>query len=181
MSRFHGWVLASVVVVFGAVWFVAGEYEAGAPASGATRPEPISHSGAAASSSDAPLMSAVAAEPKAPPESATAIASADVSRWIEDTQSADPTKRARAIESLANAPRERALPVLHHQLINGEPEKDRPLALKSLRTLALRQGDHDGKVREAIREVIYHNDDQNPALATDAQDALDAVETAEQR
>jgi hypothetical protein len=171
MSRFHGWLLASVVVVFGAVWFVAGEYESTAPTSDATPPRTL------------PLARApaVAAEPKAPPEPATPAAATDVSRWIEETQSADPTKRARAIESLAHAPRERALPVLHHQLVNGEPEKDRPLALKSLRTLALRQGDADGKAREAIREVIYHDDDQNPALAADAQDALDAVEKAEQR
>jgi len=110
----------------------------------------------------------------APEASATP---ADVARWLADVNAADAAKRAAAITSLSHAPRTQALPALRRVLLNGEPTVDRPLALNSLRELALDQGDADGGIRQAIREVIYHGDDE--ALAAGAQDALDVVEESE--
>jgi HEAT repeat protein len=101
-----------------------------------------------------------------------------VASWLQDLNSADAAKRDAAITALATAPREQALPALRNVLTSGE-HVDRPQAINSLRELALGQGDADGRVREIIREVIYHGDDE--ALATQAQDALDVVEEAEMK
>jgi hypothetical protein len=61
-------------------------------------------------------------------------------------------------------------------LNTGEPEVDRPLALRSLRTLALHQGDTDGVIRNVLRQAIYHGD--NEAVTQGAQAVLDDVEGA---
>ena len=106
----------------------------------------------------------------------TAPTEDQVSAWITDANSADATRRAAAINSLANAPRAQALPVLRQVLSSGDPQ-DRPLALTSLRELALGQGDTDGGIRQVIREVIYHGEDET--LLASAQDALDVVEESE--
>lgn len=103
---------------------------------------------------------------------------AQVDQWIGDTNSADAGRRAEAINALARAPRDQALPVLRRLVTQGDAT-DRPRALNSLRELALDQGDTDGAIRQAIREVIYHGDDE--ALATAAQDALDVVEESEMK
>jgi hypothetical protein len=71
------------------------------------------------------------------------------------------------------------LPVLRRLLTDGEPEVDRRLALRSLRDLALNQGDADGRVRDAVRHAIYHGDDQTPA--DEAQDVLDVIEESERK
>jgi hypothetical protein len=104
-----------------------------------------------------------------------------VARLIEEAQGGDAGKRAVAIAALAQAPRDQALPALHRIVTNGEPLVDKPAALNSLRELALGQGDQDGKVREALREVLYHDDGQNPPLQLAAQEALDVVEESEMR
>jgi len=100
-----------------------------------------------------------------------------VVRWIADTSSADAAKRATAIAALAEAPRAQAVPVLRRILTGGEPQVDRPLALRSLRDLALNQGDADGMVREAVRNAIYHGDDFTKA--DDVQEVLDTIEESE--
>jgi hypothetical protein len=100
-------------------------------------------------------------------------------QWIADTASADAATRATAITALAEAPRGEALPVLGRILESGEPQVDRPMALISLRELALNQGDADGAVRDAIRHVIYHGDDFTKV--DDAQEALDVIEESLQR
>lgn len=121
-----------------------------------------------------PSPAASKPEPEAVP-----VTSADVTQWIADTNDADPAKRAAAIDALARAPRDQALPVLRRLVNNGDPSTDRPRALNSLRELALDGGDADGRIRQAIREVIYHGDDE--AFAASAQDALDVVEESEMK
>ena len=101
-------------------------------------------------------------------------ASKSTAQWIADTASGDAATRAAAITALAEAPRTEALPVLSQILESGEPKVDRPLALISLRDIALNQGDADGAVRDAIRHVIYHGDDFT--RVDDAQEALDVIE-----
>jgi hypothetical protein len=102
-----------------------------------------------------------------------------VAGLITDAQGADAARRAAAITALAQAPREQAVPVLGRLLTDGEPLVDRPLALAALRTLALEQGDADGKIRDAIRAVIYHGDDHSNMNAV--QETLDTIEAAVSR
>jgi len=113
-----------------------------------------------------------------PVPSATIVAaaptSADVARWIADADGGDAGRRAAAIRALAGAPKADALPVLRRILVNGEPQVDRPLALRSLRDLALEQGDDDGAIRDAVRQAIYHGDDLAPA--GEAQEVLEIIE-----
>ena len=98
----------------------------------------------------------------------------EVERLTLAATGGDASKRATAITALAQAPVEQALPVLRRVLMNGEPTVDRPLALQSLRDLALSNGDPQSAIRNAIREAIYHGDDQT--MAADAQEALDVIE-----
>src|SRR6185369_7745603 len=97
-----------------------------------------------------------------------------VAKWIADTMSGDAAKRATAITALAEAPKARAVPVLRRLLIDAEPQVDRPLALQSLRDLALNQGDADGAIRDAVRNAIYHGDDLTKA--GEVQEVLDTIE-----
>lgn len=104
------------------------------------------------------------------------IASPDmVAKWMAEAFDDDPAKRAKAIAALATAPRAQAIPVLQKVLNTGEPEIDRPLALHSLRTLALQQGDVDGGIRDVFRQAIY--DGRYEAITPGAQAALDDVES----
>jgi HEAT repeat protein len=96
---------------------------------------------------------------------------------MTDTMSGDAAKRATAIAALADAPKAQAVPVLRRLLTDAEPQVDRPLALRSLRDLALNQGDADGTIREAVRNAIYHGDDQTKA--DDVQEVLDIIEESE--
>jgi hypothetical protein len=123
------------------------------------------------SSSAAPAPGSAAATPDTTPTAA------QVTQWIADTNHADAAHRATAIDALARAPREQALPVLRRLATQGDAATDRPHALNSLRELALEQGDADGGIREAIREVRYHGDDES--LASSAQEVLDVVEESE--
>ncbi|WP_161965645.1 HEAT repeat domain-containing protein [Steroidobacter cummioxidans] len=116
-------------------------------------------------------------------ESAAAAAAAHrptrpdtVEQWIKDTQDSDPKIRAAAIAKLANAPKAQALPALKDVLDTGEPEVDRHIALRSLHSLALRDGDRDSQVRDVMRRAIYHSD--NDGVTQTAQSLLDDVEAA---
>jgi hypothetical protein len=103
-----------------------------------------------------------------------AVKPASVDRWVADANSDDAGVRARAISALARAPKSDALPVLQRVLIGGEPEVDRPLALTALRTLAREQGDNDGRVRDVLRQAVYHADGE--AVTRGAQAALEDIE-----
>jgi hypothetical protein len=143
---------------------------------------PVAAGGSAASaSSAAPATAAVAAGHSLNTAMAGPAAPAgdQITRWIADVDSTDAAKRAAAITALAQAPRAQSLPVLRRVLLNGEPTVDRPLALKSLRELAATQGDADNGVRQVLREVIYHGDDEQ--FAASAQQALEVVEQSEQK
>jgi hypothetical protein len=117
-----------------------------------------------------PAASMVASQPATPPANPTKT----TTQLILDTSSGDAATRASAIEALADAPRAEALPVLGRILTDGEPQVDRVLALRSLRDLALNQGDADGAIRDAIRHAIYHGDDLTQV--DDVQEALEVIE-----
>jgi hypothetical protein len=115
------------------------------------------------------------------PETAAAapVSTENAERWSREATGVDAGKRAAAITALAQAPVGQALPVLRRVLMNGEPTVDRPLALQSLRELALNRGDPESAIRNAIREAIYHGDDQT--ITADAQEALDVIEESQLR
>jgi len=120
----------------------------------------------------APVAPAPAAQPAA--ALPAPVTDDDVARWTAEATGGDAGKRAAAITALSQAPVPQALPVLRRVLMSGEPGVDRPLALQSLRDLALNRGDPQSAIRNAIREAIYHGDDQT--MSADAQEALDVIE-----
>jgi len=112
--------------------------------------------------------------PQASADTAGATSGDTVGKWVAAAGGADAKAREAAIAALAKAPRAQALPVLTRVLKSGDPRTDKPLALRSLRTLAIDQGDADNHIREALREAVYHGDDD--ALVQSAQTTLDDVE-----
>lgn len=97
----------------------------------------------------------------------------NVAKLIADANAEDPDTRAAAIDALASAPKSRAAPVLQ-ALLSASASEDRQLALNSLHTLALNQGDDDGAIRNVFRNAIYDGDDGE--LAVNAQLALDDLD-----
>lgn len=144
------------------------------------KPEMVSTASGAEPVRKAPLpVPVLAVDTATTVEFATpANAPRSTAKLISDTASGDAATRAAAITALAEAPRAEALPVLGRILTDGEPEIDRPLALRSLRDLALNQGDADGAIREAVRHAIYHGDDFTKADAL--QEALEVIEESQQ-
>ena len=112
--------------------------------------------------------------PAAIEPSIAALDEAELARLAEDSMSGPAASRVAAFERLAKAPRDQALPLLERVLLNGDPAVDRPAALRSLLELALAQGDGDQRIRDSVREVIYHGDDAD--FAAQAQQALDLIE-----
>ena len=157
-------VLIVLLAGIGVLGFIYLKHDAGTPNAriAAADPRP----------SKAPVVPAVASAPLA--GSPAPVTDEDVTRWSADAAGGDAGKRAAAITALAQAPVAQALPVLRRVLMNGEPSVDRPLALQSLRDLALNRGDPESAIRNAIREAIYHGDDQT--MGADAQEALDVIE-----
>jgi hypothetical protein len=98
----------------------------------------------------------------------------DLARWSVDVNSADAAQRAAAINGLAQAPSTSALPILQNVLNSGEVLVDRPLAMQSLRTLALREGDANGVIRGMLRQAIYHAEVED--VARQAQSVLDDLD-----
>lgn len=101
----------------------------------------------------------------------------EIMQLVADTASGDARRRATAIVALVNAPKSDAIAALRRVVEGGEPTVDRPLALRSLRDLALHQGDEDGAIRDVVRETIYHGDDDT--LIEHAQLALEMIEESE--
>lgn len=116
------------------------------------------------------VVNASATQGKWLPPTATAE---EARQWSLDATSDDIGARSAAIAALATAPAALAVPVLRRVLVGGDSDV-RLLALQSLQTLALQQGDADGKIRDALRDAIYHGDDE--AGTRSAQTALDVVE-----
>jgi HEAT repeat protein len=127
-------------------------------------------SNAAVASADAatqaPTISGESTAPAATPKT--------IEQWIKDTESTDPKVRAAAIAALANAPTAQALPALERVLETGEPNVDRHIALRSMHSLALRDGDTNGQIRDVMRQAIYHGDDDG--VTQTAQSLIDDIE-----
>ena len=109
----------------------------------------------------------------APPAAVPALGAAELAKLAEASMVGPRDARLAAIRRLSQGPREQALPLLKRVLLNGEPGTDRPAALQGLRALALAQGDVDQRIRDAVREVVYHGDDE--AFAALAQETIDVI------
>ena len=147
---------------------------AGAVIFALTRPDANAHEPVAATAPKSLAPASTAPPAASPSVAAKAAVTRTTAQWIADTASGDAQTRAAAITALSEAPRAEALPVLSRILTDGEPMVDRPLALTSLREIALNQGDADGAIRDAVRHVIYHGDDFTKV--DDAQETLDIIE-----
>jgi hypothetical protein len=62
------------------------------------------------------------------------------------------------------------------QVLTSGTAGERQLALESMRTLAMEQGDTDEAIRNTIRQAVYHSDSED--LVQSAQVALDDIEGA---
>ncbi|MBL8268759.1 hypothetical protein [Steroidobacter sp.] len=141
------------------------EDSAGAAAATATGAGGTDASAQSSPSTGADETATVAAQPEA---------AKTVAQWIKDTDSDDAKTRATAIAALADAPKDQALPALKRVLQVGEPNVDRHIALRSMYSLALRDGDRDSTIRDTMRTAIYHSDDDG--VTQTAQSLLDDIE-----
>lgn len=157
---------------------------ADSPGSSVPRPDEVTETGApapAAAVTNAAIVSTGTVAQSAPHSQETihGISTGDltpesIAQWIKDTQSTDPQVRAAAIAALADAPKAAAMPALERVLETGEPNVDRHIALRSMHSLALRDGDTNGQIRDAMRHAIYHGDDDG--VTQTAQSLLDDIE-----
>jgi hypothetical protein len=165
--------VAAIILAGGVVGIFLGRADAPAEAAPvADSPARAVAMPSSAPSSNPPTPASTAVSAPAKP-AVVMLADPELERLSLETMSGPPAVRVAAIERLATAPRDQALPLLRRVLLNGDPGVDRPAALASLRTLALAQGDGDERIRDAVREVIYHGDDQD--FAASAQETLDAI------
>lgn len=102
------------------------------------------------------------------------VASADVEAWLAGAQGTDAAKRLESIKALAQAPRDRALPVLVQIAKRSVVERDRYAALDSLQVQGLQQGDADDAIHTVLRTLIYDSGDER--MAESAQRVLDALD-----
>lgn len=132
------------------------------------------HSASDPESVASPLQVDDAGSPQ--PGSAQVASAETLAKWIADASSDDSKARAAAIVALAGAPKSQAVPVMERILQVGEPQVDRQIALRSLHTLAVQQGDADGRIRDVLRQAIYHGDDEG--VSQSAQALLEDIEVA---
>jgi hypothetical protein len=139
--------------------------------------EPPAPAAAAANTAAASANAAGQASPNSGDVASSETAAAPpetIAQWIKDTQSTDAKVRAAAIAALADAPKSLAMPALKRVLETGEPNVDRHIALRSMYSIALRDGDPNEQVRNTMRHAIYHGDDD--AVTQTAQSLLDDIE-----
>lgn len=138
---------------------------AGASAPATAPPDAASSTNIATRTSPNPSESISTQTPAAPET---------IVQQIKNTESTDAKIRAAAIAALAEAPKTQAMPALERVLEIGEPSVDRHIALQSMYSLALRDGDPNGQIRDAMRHAIYHGDDDG--VTQTAQSLLDDIE-----
>ena len=83
--------------------------------------------------------------------------------------------RMAAIAVLGDKPKAEALPLLRDILSSGAPD-EQIQTLESLRSLAMNQGDADGRIRDVLREAAYHTGNDDVVART--QTTLDDIEGA---
>lgn len=120
-----------------------------------------------------PVSDANNASPSQAATSPVPVSPERLARLSADATGQDARARAAAIVALGSAPKADAAPVLE-KVLSVADDADRPLALRSLRTLAQKQGDSDDRIRSVVRKVLYHESDETFTQA--AQATLDDIE-----
>ena len=92
--------------------------------------------------------------PAEPAQATPAAPAAGVSAWLVDATGEDAKARTYAIPRSPALRRTLRSRCSKKVLTRGDPEVDGPLALESLQTLALDQGDEDGRVKDVLASVI---------------------------
>ena len=87
-------------------------------------------------------------------------ADGDVDDWLAAAEGDDAAARLAAIRALAQAPRDRALPVLARIAERGQSEQDRHAALEALHGQVTVHGDADDAVHEVLRALAYDGTDE---------------------
>lgn len=121
-----------------------------------------------------PEVSTPAAVVQAAPPAELTL-SEKLAKWIHETDDENAETRASAITALGTGPRPIVISTLRKVMEHGQTVPDRQLALQSLRKVALDQGDDDGAIRNAVRQVIYHASEQ--AMIGSARQVLNELES----
>lgn len=164
--------VTGIILAGGVAGFLLGRVDAESPVAPVAVATPARESAASEPAARTPAVIPAAPVP-------ATLSDADLAKLAEASMAGPRGTRLAAIQRLSQAPRDQALPLLKRALLNGEPGVDRPAALLGLQELALAQGDGDERIRDVVREVIYHGDDD--AFAADAQAALDTIAASESR
>jgi hypothetical protein len=140
----------------------------------ATPPQPTARRNFEVSPVALPQSAQIAASTPASAATVTKTLTTDaVAKLIKDATDGDSDSRADAIFALASAPAAQAVPVLHGIIVSGDIVNGH-LALDSLRTMALNQGDSDGSIRRSVRFAVYHG--TSDTITQSAQEILDELE-----
>jgi len=88
-------------------------------------------------------------------------AETDVDRWLAGTESADANTRLASIHSLAQAPRDRAVPILLRIAERGMLARERGAALDALQAQAQKSGDADDAIHSVLRTIAVDGRDDH--------------------
>lgn len=122
---------------------------------GAAAPEAVAKVTSSANGTGNTASAAASIAPTAAPPAGT-----DVDAWLAAAEGDDAAARVTAIRALAQAPRERALPVLARIAERGQLERDRHAALEALQGQVALHGDADDAVHGVLRSLAYDGTDE---------------------
>ena len=141
---------------------------------GAAAPEAVAKAPSSANGTGNTASAAASITPTTAPPAGT-----DVDAWLAAAEGDDAAARVTAIRALAQAPRERALPVLARIAERGQLERDRHAALEALQGQAALHGDADDAVHGVLRSLAYDGTDER--VSERAQRLLESIDAAAAR
>ena len=122
---------------------------------GAAAPEAVAKAQSSANGAGNTASAAASIAPTTAPPAGT-----DVDAWLAAAEGDDAAARLTAIRALAQAPRDRALPVLARIAERGQLERDRHAALEALQGQVALHGDADDAVHGVLRSLAYDGTDE---------------------
>ena len=141
---------------------------------GAAAPEAVAKAPSSANGTGNTASAAASITPTTAPPAGT-----DVDAWLAAAEGDDAAARVTAIRALAQAPRERALPVLARIAERGQLERDRHAALEALQGQVALHGDADDAVHGVLRSLAYDGTDER--VSERAQRLLESIDAAAAR
>ena len=103
-------------------------------------------------------------------------AAADIDAWLAGAQGEDAAVRLASIKALAQAPRDRALPVLSRIAERGMVSNERLAAVESLEIQAQQSGDADDAIHGVLRTIAV--DGRDDRLVERAQRLLESIDAS---